>query len=116
MTQWHYSYFTKKLKHQRVLKINIQGRMKKRTSTGHLFLTLSQLSNSLKKIFFNFLILEKEEGKEGREGKKHQFIFRQRGREREREGKKYECVVASCMAPTGDLASNQACALDWESN
>ena len=28
------------------------------------------------------------------------FIFRQRGREGEREGEKQQCVVASCMPPT----------------
>ena len=31
------------------------------------------------------------------------FIFRQRGRKRER---KYQCMVASCAPPTGDLAHN----------
>ena len=34
------------------------------------------------------------------------FIFRERGREGEREGEKHQCVVASCMPPTGDLAQN----------
>ena len=35
------------------------------------------------------------------------FIFTQRGREREREGEKHQCVVASCPPPcTGDLAHN----------
>ena len=43
------------------------------------------------------------------------FIFRQRGREGEREGKKHQCVVASGTPPTGDLAPTQACALT-ESN
>ena len=32
------------------------------------------------------------------------FIFRERGREGEKEGEKYQCVVASHMASTGDLA------------
>ena len=32
------------------------------------------------------------------------FIFRERGREREQEGEKHQCVVASHVAPTGDLA------------
>ena len=31
------------------------------------------------------------------------FIFRQRGREGEREGKEHQCVVASRAPPTGDL-------------
>ena len=34
------------------------------------------------------------------------FIFRERGREEEREGEKYQCVVASRLPPTGDLAHN----------
>ena len=34
------------------------------------------------------------------------FIFRERGREGEREGEKHQCVVASHMAPIGDLACN----------
>ena len=38
------------------------------------------------------------------------FIFREREREGER-GEKYQCVVASHMAPTGNPATTQACAL-----
>ena len=34
------------------------------------------------------------------------FIFRERGRERERVGEKHQCVVASRAPPTGDLAHN----------
>ena len=34
------------------------------------------------------------------------FMFIQTGREREREGEKHQCVVASCVSPTGDLACN----------
>ena len=34
----------------------------------------------------------------------HLFIFRERGREGEREGEKQQCVVASHVPPTGDLA------------
>ena len=46
------------------------------------------------------------------------FIFRQRGREGEREGEKHQCVVASHASPTGDSAATQACALsgNWTSN
>ena len=33
------------------------------------------------------------------------FIFRQKGREREREGEKHQLMAASCV-PTGDLARN----------
>ena len=34
------------------------------------------------------------------------FIFREKGREGKREGEKHQCVVASYMPPTGDLAHN----------
>ena len=44
------------------------------------------------------------------------FIFRERGREAEREGKKHQCVVASHAPPTGDLARNPGMCPDWESN
>ena len=39
------------------------------------------------------------------------YLFRERGREGEREGQKHQCVVASHVPPTGDLAKTQACAL-----
>ena len=39
------------------------------------------------------------------------FIFRERGREGEREGKKYQCAP-----PKGDLAGNPGMGPDWESN
>ena len=44
------------------------------------------------------------------------FILRERGREGEREGEKNQCVVASHVPPTGDLAHNPGMCLDWESN
>ena len=44
------------------------------------------------------------------------FIFRERGREGEREGEKHQCVVASCAPPTGDLVFNPGMCPDWESN
>ena len=44
------------------------------------------------------------------------FIFRQRGREGEREGEKRRCVVASHALHTGDLTHNPGMCLDWESN
>ena len=44
------------------------------------------------------------------------FIFRERGREGEREGKKHQCVVASCAPSTGDQACNTGMCPDWESN
>ena len=44
------------------------------------------------------------------------FIFRQRGREGEREGEKYQCVVVSHMLLTGDLTCNPGMCPDWELN
>ena len=45
------------------------------------------------------------------------FIFKERGREGGREGKKHQCVVASRVPPTGDLARTPGCSCpDWESN
>ena len=44
------------------------------------------------------------------------FIFRERRREGEREGEKHQCVVASHIPPTGDLACNAGICPDWESN
>ena len=47
---------------------------------------------------------------------KNLFIFRQRGREVEREGEKHQCVVASHMTPTGDVAHNPGVSPEWELN
>ena len=44
------------------------------------------------------------------------FIYREREREGEREGKKHQCVVASQVPPTRDLACNPDMCPDWESN
>ena len=44
------------------------------------------------------------------------FSFRKRGREGEREGEKHQCVVASHMPHTGDLAHNPGMCPDWELN
>ena len=44
------------------------------------------------------------------------FIFRERGREGEREGEKHQCVVVSPMPPTGDLARIPGMCPDLESN
>ena len=41
------------------------------------------------------------------------FIFREGGREGEREGEKHQCVVASHVAPTGDLVCNPGMCPDW---
>ena len=38
------------------------------------------------------------------------FIFRQRGREGEREGEKHQCVVVYCMSPLGTWPTTQTCA------
>ena len=37
-----------------------------------------------------------------------------RGREGEREGEKHQCVLASCVPPTGNLARNPGMCSDWE--
>ena len=44
------------------------------------------------------------------------FIFRERGREGEREGEKNQCVVASPTPPSGNLAHNSGMCPDWELN
>ena len=44
------------------------------------------------------------------------FTLRQMGREGQREGEKYQCVVASGAPRTGDLARNPGMCADWESN
>ena len=44
------------------------------------------------------------------------FIFRERGREGEREGEKHHCVIASHTPPTGDLAHKPSMYPDWELN
>ena len=44
------------------------------------------------------------------------LLFRERGREGEREGEKYQCVVAPHIPPTGDLARNPGVCPDWELN
>ena len=44
------------------------------------------------------------------------YLFLERGRVGEREGEKHQCVVASHVPPTGDLACNPGMCLDWESN
>ena len=44
------------------------------------------------------------------------FIFGEKGMEGERKGEKHQCVVASHVPPTGDLAHNPGTCPDWESN
>ena len=48
--------------------------------------------------------------------KKIKFIFRERGREGEREGEKHQCVVDYHVAPTGGLAHNRGMCPDWGLN
>ena len=44
------------------------------------------------------------------------YLFLERGEGREREGEKHQCVVASGVPPTGDLACNPGTCPYWESN
>ena len=44
------------------------------------------------------------------------FIFRETGTVGEGEGQKYQCVVASRMPTTGDLAHNPGMCPAWESS
>ena len=44
------------------------------------------------------------------------YLFLERGREGETQGEKHQCVVASCVPPTGDQARNPGMYPDWESN
>ena len=44
----------------------------------------------------------------------YSFIYLERGREGEREGEKHQCVVASQVPPTGDLAHNPVICPDGE--
>ena len=44
------------------------------------------------------------------------LFFREKGKQGEREGEKHQCVVASCVPPTGDLARNPGMCLHRESN
>ena len=48
--------------------------------------------------------------------KKYLLIFRESGREGERDEEKHHCVVASRKPTTGDLAHNPGMGPDWESN
>ena len=68
----------------------------------YLFFHLGLLANFI--IFFNFL------------KRFYLFFFKEKGREGERQGEKHQCVVASHMPPTGDLAHNLGMCPDWESN
>ena len=68
--------------------------------------------------FLIHIILEENQGEFLSFFLKNTFIYLclEREGEGEREGDKHQCVTASRMPPTGDLACNWACVLDWESN
>ena len=44
------------------------------------------------------------------------FLFLERAEGKEKEREKHQCVVASCLPPTGDLACNPGMCPDWELN
>ena len=44
------------------------------------------------------------------------YLFLERRKEEEKEGEKHQCVVASHVPPTGDLAHSPGMCPDWESN
>ena len=44
------------------------------------------------------------------------LIYLDRGEGKEKEKEKHQCVVASYVPPTGDLACNSGMCPDWESN
>ena len=48
--------------------------------------------------------------------KKRFHLFLEKGEGNKREGEKYQCVVVSHVAPTGDLACNPGMCPAWESN
>ena len=43
-------------------------------------------------------------------------LFLEKEERREKEGEEHQCVVVSCVPPTGDLACNPGMCPDWESN
>ena len=47
--------------------------------------------------------------------KRFTYLFLEGG-EGERDGMKHQCVVASCVLPSGDLTCNPGMCPDWESN
>ena len=44
------------------------------------------------------------------------YLFLERGEGKEREGEKHQCVVASCVPPTRDLACNLGMCPAWQLN
>ena len=44
------------------------------------------------------------------------YLFLERGEGREKERERHQCVVASCVPPTRDLACNPGMCPDWELN
>ena len=74
------------------------------TSLQHMiflfFFSLSLLSEEIQFSFFSFSF----------------FLFIERGRRGEREGEKHQCVVASHVPTTGDLACDPGMCSDWDLN
>ena len=70
------------------------------SNTIHLFHTLKFISRFVYTLFYKDFI----------------YVFLERGKEGEREEKKYQCVITSCTPPTGDLTCNPSMCPDWELN
>ena len=80
------------------------------TSTHYTYLTISNPYYLSHVFFIDFFIYSHTVFL-----KRFLFTSRERGREGERE-REIHPSVASCMPPTGDLASNPGMCPDWESN
>ena len=78
------------------------GNVYKFLATPLLYCTLHPHSYSVTTYFYFFL-------------KRFFNLFFREGKG-ERKGEKHQCVVASCIPPTGDLAHNPHMCPDWESN
>ena len=44
------------------------------------------------------------------------YLFLEKREGKEKQGEKHQCVVASHVGPTGDVAHNPGMCPDWESN
>ena len=73
------------------------------TVQSPLFFTTTQRGNPARHYYYAHLIF-------------FLIYFLERGREGERQRKKHQCVDASPVPPTGDLARNPGICPDWESN
>ena len=70
--------------------------------------------NGRKKVGFIFLKRVKEQKPSFKKYIFYLFIFRESGREGEREGEKHQCVVTPRVPLTGGLARNPGMCPDWE--